>query len=474
ASLEIVENTVRQHISRIADKFGIRSNSDLIEEGYSRREIIVELFQKFAPEQVISPKNISTTDIEVVDPFSNDPNFVGREEAIANIGDPVNLTENNLDVDLIAYDSTWVGRHKIISTLKQKINHLVRIVILNGITGIGKTALAEKLYQESNTEKKWTKLLRVNFDNQDKSDFSDFVAVADYLLQEFGVLVTPEDRRDIPRLKTRLIEYLEENPCLIIIDSLEWILKGNQEHGWSEFKDREWVDFFRIFLSIPQIRSRIIITTQHLPEDVSAGYDNFWLCQTIQGLDFFEQVELFEKFGLDTKSKNGGSYLERLGKVYEGHPLTLKVIAGTIKTIYQGNIIAYWEEEAKKEVEKVERDLQLSQKNIKTAWNLHKTNRDLYFKVCYRLNKTFERLKQYNYHSYLLICLISTYLKPHSKEDCLEHLVDEGCNQKEQRIALDTLVEEQLLETSIQEDITLFRLHNLVRSIAYEHFEKLD
>jgi hypothetical protein len=170
--------------------------------------------------------------------------------------------EDNLAINFIAYEDTWVGREITITTIKQNISGSSRIVILNGITGIGKTALAEKLYTELIIETKWNKLLRVNFDNQDQSDFGNFVTVADRWLQECSILVIPEDRQDIPKLQKKLIEYLQEHHCLIIIDSLEWILKGNQEHGWSEFKDRAWVNFFRLFLSELQCNSRIIITTQ--------------------------------------------------------------------------------------------------------------------------------------------------------------------------------------------------------------------
>ena len=168
-------------------------------------------------------------------------------------------------------------------------------------------------------------------------------------------------------------------------------------------------------------------------------------------------------------------YLKRIGDVYEGHTYALKVVAATIKTVYQRNVTAYWKEEGE-EIEKVERDLELSQDNntIQNNWLSHQSNRDLYFKVRCRIDKTFERLKEYNSHSYLLICLASTYLSPHPKEDWLEHLADEGCSEKEQLIAFKILREEQLIESLIQEDNILFRLHNLIRSVAYEHFQSLD
>lgn len=383
--------------------------------------------------------------------------------------------KDDLLANFIGYDHTWVGRKNTIENLKQKIRGSSRILILNGITGIGKTALAEKLYKELEVEKKWNKLLRVNFDNQNQLDFGNFVTVAKRWLEECELLVTPDVLQDIPKLQKMLLDYLQQNHCLIIIDSLEWILKGNQEQGWSEFKDNEWAIFLRLFLSQLQCNSRIIITTQHLPKDVSSGYDNFWFCEEVRGLNTSEQLELFRKIGIKTQLDEEVDYLKRIGDVYEGHTLALKVVAATIKTVYQRNVTAYWKEEGE-EIKKVELDLKLSQENKTTQnnWQIHQSNRDLYHKVYGRIDKTFERLKQYNYHSYLLICLASTYLSPHPKEDWLEHLADEGCSEKEQSIAFKILREEQLIESLIQENNRLFRLHNLIRSVAYEKFQSLD
>lgn len=375
----------------------------------------------------------------------------------------------------IGYDDNWVGRDDLIKSLKEKIAiSKTKTIILWGITGIGKTALAEKLYQELEAQANWNRLLRINFENQDQADFESFSTVADRWLKESNVLVTPEDRQDVGRLRKKLVDYVCKNPCLIIIDSLEWILQENQQYGWSEFKDREWVDFLRLFLSQIDCQSHIIITTQHLPEDVSAGYDNFWFIQVLEGLKSQEQIDLFKKIGIKIQNQAELSYLERLGKVYEGHTLTLKTIAARIKTAYYGNVSAYWQEEGKEEIEKVEKDLESFQGQIKEPWKLHSANHNLHHRVCYRLNKTLERLKKYNYYAYLLLCITSTYLRPHSRSDLLEHLTDEGCNEIQKQSAFQALTDEQLIDKYLEDNLVVYRLHNLVRSIAYEHFQRLD
>ncbi|TAE60962.1 MAG: hypothetical protein EAZ87_04050 [Nostocales cyanobacterium] len=259
-SLYIGGNTVRQYMMKVYQAFGLENSSGLP----SQKVQLIALFAQYKPEllhkltviesqnqvsSIITASNTSISTKQNTCTNEYDPNFIGRDDAISPIDEHINLSRDNLFVNLMAYDDTWVGRQNTIQNLKQKIITSSRIVILTGITGIGKTALAEKLYTELTSEKNWNQLLRVNFDNQDQSDFGSFVTVTDRWLQECGILVTPEDRQDIPRLQKKLIDYVVENCCLIIIDSLEWILKGNQEYGWSEFKDREWVNFFRLFLS---------------------------------------------------------------------------------------------------------------------------------------------------------------------------------------------------------------------------------
>ncbi|MGK7919607.1 MAG: ATP-binding protein, partial [Trichodesmium sp.] len=50
--------------------------------------------------------------------------------------------------DFFAYDYAWVGRENLVVELTDKIKDNCRVVIIVGISGIGKTALAEKVVAE--------------------------------------------------------------------------------------------------------------------------------------------------------------------------------------------------------------------------------------------------------------------------------------------------------------------------------------
>jgi Cdc6-like AAA superfamily ATPase len=45
----------------------------------------------------------------------------------------------------LAYDDAWVGREQLVAELSQKLRGQCRLLLILGLTGIGKTALAEKL-----------------------------------------------------------------------------------------------------------------------------------------------------------------------------------------------------------------------------------------------------------------------------------------------------------------------------------------
>jgi DNA-binding Xre family transcriptional regulator len=72
--------------------------------------------------------------------------------------------------DFFAYDDAWVGRENLVKDLGDRLKASCRLLILLGISGIGKTALAEKLAIDLQG---WfdgnSKLLRANFDFGDKA-----------------------------------------------------------------------------------------------------------------------------------------------------------------------------------------------------------------------------------------------------------------------------------------------------------------
>lgn len=244
-------------------------------------------------------------------------------------------------MEFYVYDEKWVGREKLISELAEKLSSGVcRILLLVGITGIGKTALAEKLVEELRGG--WLES-RENFEKQEQA--LDFASTALKWLETWGENI-PQEQRQPQQLLQRLLKRLCKNRHLILMDSLEYLLEGNEEDSWGDFSDNYWSKFFVSLLQESSCQSRLILTSQDLPTQFEAAecdrYKNLWCYQLLRGLEPSEQMELFQKAGLNTAIEPSVSLLKTIGDVYDGHPLTLRVIAGEIKESYAQSIQAYW------------------------------------------------------------------------------------------------------------------------------------
>ena len=384
--------------------------------------------------------------------------------------------------NFFAFDNAWVGRSKLLKDLSYRIQESCRLLMLVGITGIGKTALGERLAVELADwfDNDWTRFHQENFEDEQQS--SDFASVAARWLEKWGESITTEDRKDPQRLLYRLVRHLCENRYLVLMDSLENILQGNGEDGWNDFQDEWWLKFFDSYLKAQPCQTCIILTSQDLPGQIEAidpKSRNFRHCQLLNGLEQSEQMALFEKTELDISPTSAGRpYLERIGTAYEGHPLALRVIAGEIKNKpFQGNVVAYWNQYGK-EVEEVENAIAESQERNSTGaedkWQLDRFTKTLRRNVRSRFNKEFARLRNDAKWAYILLCESSVYRCPVPEDFWLSHLEDWDRNEEEQKAALDTLRERYLVEEIVQNNQHLLRQHNLIRSVSLEHMSQMD
>jgi hypothetical protein len=385
------------------------------------------------------------------------------------------LSQTDSRAEFFACDDAWVGRKNLISQLTEKVQGSCRLLILLGIAGIGKTALAEKLAVELQDDGR--KFHQENFENQQQA--SDFASVAIRWLEKWGERITPDDRKDTQRLLNRLVKRLRENRYLVVIDSLELILKGNEEAGWNGFQDELWAKFFETFVAVESCQSRIIVTSQDLPEQIPARYKKFWDCQKLNGLTPSEQLDLFDKTGLEVEiDSQHRLYLERIGAAYEGHPLALRVIAGEIGSHpFYGNVAGYWHKYGD-EIEEVEKAIEEAKTKGITAsadddWRLDRYTRELRKNVRIRLEKTFERLKKDVLNAYRLLCEASVYRCAVPEEFWLSHLEDWDCDKEKQELALDVLRDRFLVEEELIDDEIHLRQHNLIRSVASDRLKNL-
>jgi|GEM_PF-1295059 len=375
---------------------------------------------------------------------------------------PTILPATRATLSLSTYDpTTWVGRDTLIATLTRKLQEHCRILAIVGITGIGKTALAERLVLDclspssSSPTPSTPYFTRLNFD--DRALPHDFITAATTLLPKLGHPTTPDDQKDPQRLLARLLQILRTTPYLVQIDSLEMLLEGDDEQGWTTFKDELWLNFFQQLLAGDECQSQFILTSQALPEALEIAADRYprcWHRQELGGLSETEQLEIFQKNGLEL-DESAIDYLKRLGKLYDGHPLVLQVIAKDIlDRPFYGNVPQYWQR-YQTEFDALERD-RPSRRHAPRALQL---------RVMQRVEQSLQRLPV---DARNLLCRSAVYRRPVPEAFWLAMLGD--LPEDRRWNALEVLKSHNLAEEELavgtDHALPLLRQHNLIRRVA--------
>jgi hypothetical protein len=298
-----------------------------------------------------------------------------------------------------------------------------------------------------------------------------------------------EDKQPKTILK-RLVSQLREERILVLIDSLEALLTESED-GWGDFEDQWWTKFFEDFLTLEASQSTLIVTSQDLPtkiQSLASRYPNIYHREILHGLLEDEQAALFAKVGLDVSLESEDrSILMRIGKIYHGHPLMLRVLSGEVVEYFASNARAFWRNVGE-EIELVEQHLAEAEAGARLEsanddWKLHKLTRKIRSEVYQRrLDAAFKRLQQQNADAYLLICVAAVYRRPVQEsgwllqlERFIQRLRNQVYSKEQQQRVLQDLLDRYLVEiaSTDESDRRLLGMHNLIRSVALEHRKNL-
>jgi tetratricopeptide (TPR) repeat protein len=357
---------------------------------------------------------------------------------------------------------TWVGREAIIDEFLPKLQGQTRSLWITGISGIGKTTLAECIASQawkSDPSFQWIYLEIL------EGQSSDFVSVAADLLAKLGdTNLDLQERNDPKRLTERLLRKLQANFYWIQLDSLERLLNPEQQ---TEFADDHWIMFLQRCLMEPNFASRLVLTAQALPSalaELGDRYPNVWQAITLQGLSADdgnnEHLELFTKNGI-TVDESNSSNLSRIGQIYEGHPLVLQVITKEILAVsFCGNVASYWQRYGN-EFEQVARELQPERVNPALY------NQALQRQVRRRVEASLKRLPT---DALDLLCRSAVYRRPVPETFWLAMISDRTPQQQQE--AYQVLGDRALIEREgVHQGYFLIRQHNLIRSVAYDRLK---
>ena len=222
--------------------------------------------------------------------------------------------------------------------LNEYLTQADRLLVIYGMTGIGKTTLAERLAADC-WEREEFRYVQVDCDRD--LGVKTFNAGAISILAKLG----DDTAQQLP--DDQILPYLVKSlqGCWVQLDSLEALLVPTVD-GAMRFADGAWLDFLEQILR-SSLACRLILTSQTLPQDWDdRGVRlNRWRSYRLAGLMQAERLDLFRQYGLAPQTEAETDRLCDMAAYFEGHPLILKMIAGDIQNPpFRGNIQRYWQD----------------------------------------------------------------------------------------------------------------------------------
>lgn len=226
--------------------------------------------------------------------------------------------------------SSFYGRTEELVTLEQWIvQERCRLVILSGMSGIGKTALAVQLVER----------IKDNFDyviwrNLRYSPPADTLQRS--LLQFFSNPQETELPVSTDGTIAQLMDYLRKYRCLVILDKVEMIFSSGQLAGCYKPSYADYGSLFRRVGKFPH-NSCFILSSWEPPIELVAltGENTPIRSFQLKGLGVAAGDILREK-GLVAEDAR-----EDLINVFRGNPLWLKIVATMIRDLFNGRASEY-------------------------------------------------------------------------------------------------------------------------------------
>lgn len=228
--------------------------------------------------------------------------------------------------------SVFYGREQDLTVLQQWIvGDRCRLVALLGMGGIGKSALSVKLAQ----------ILQPHFEFVLWRSLRDAPQLRDIVTDLLPILSQQQDVKlssSGAAPMSRLMPYLRQHRCLIVLDNAETILQsgdavGRYLPGYEDYGEL----LMRVGEEVHQ--SCLILTSREKPGEIAAleGEELAVRSHLLPGLKSADSQALFQAKGLHGSPEEHQRLIER----YRGNPLALKIVATSIRDLFGGSIAEF-------------------------------------------------------------------------------------------------------------------------------------
>ncbi|OUL25688.1 NB-ARC domain-containing protein [Nostoc sp. 106C] len=234
--------------------------------------------------------------------------------------------------------SAFHGRRQELNILDKWLsNDCSRLVTIIGIGGVGKTCLSSKLAE----------LMQDKFDCIIWRSLRDapsidtlLISLIQFLSEEKETEIElPEKTSDKISL---LIDYFRDLRCLVVFDNVDTVLRGGSRAGQYLSGYEEYGELFERVGELDH-QSCLLLTTREKPKEVAFLEGETLPVRTLRlgGLNETEGKEILKSKGL----KGSENEFSTLIKLYTGNALALKIVATTIKDLFNGHISKFLQQE---------------------------------------------------------------------------------------------------------------------------------
>jgi DNA polymerase III delta prime subunit len=227
----------------------------------------------------------------------------------------------------------WVGREHELEALKAHIlaldqqANVVTAVCIVGLPGIGKTTLASQLVRHLQRED--TLFVAAAWESLSSATgtapkFDGIIDSLLFTLSHGKITATVTVQEDYSKKTERLVKLLKDQPCLVVLDNIETVLKTRQAEGVGYFAD-ECAEYAWLFKQLMETehQSKVIFTSRESLADLPRR-QTYTLYLT--GLEQQAAVDLLCSFNLTATQDE----LVALAERYQGHPKVLELVAALI------------------------------------------------------------------------------------------------------------------------------------------------